>query len=189
MRLSIKNVTGFIYLLKRIRCIVLKKTIWRKYQIGKNFHAGRGVFMWAKKNIIIGDNFYIGKFSQIECNATIGNNVIMANRVAIIGKYDHHYQQIGVPIRLASSIRDKDYNWRGLTSRVVIEDDVWIGYGSIILSGVRISHGSIIAAGSLVTKDIEPFSIYGGVPARKLGNRFENDNDLNEHLRLLKLMS
>jgi chloramphenicol O-acetyltransferase type B len=189
MELRAKNKTGIKYLLKRFRCVVLKKTIWRKYQIGKNFHAGRGVFFWARKNIIIGDNFYIGKFSQIECDSIIGNNVIMANRVAIVGKYDHHYQQVGVPIRLASSIRDKDYDWKGLTSEVVIEDDVWIGYGSIILSGVRISQGSIIAAGSLVTKDIEPFSIYGGVPAKKLGNRFETVNDLDEHLRLLKIMS
>jgi acetyltransferase-like isoleucine patch superfamily enzyme len=140
--------------------------------------------MWAKHSIVIGDNFYIGKFSQIECDAEIGNNVMMANRVALVGRYDHNYMQVGVPTRLASRISDKDYNWKGLNEKVVISDDVWIGYGAIVLSGVSIGQGSIIAAGSLVTKDIEPFSIYGGVPAKKIKNRFDNEEELKEHIRI-----
>jgi acetyltransferase-like isoleucine patch superfamily enzyme len=140
--------------------------------------------MMAKHTISIGDNFYIGKFSQIECDALIGNNVMLANFVGIVGKYDHNYQQIGVPTRLASRIRDKDYSWKGLTSKVIIEDDVWIGFGSIIMSGVKICKGSIIAAGSLVTKDVEPYSIYGGVPAKKISNRFNSDSELEQHIKL-----
>jgi chloramphenicol O-acetyltransferase type B len=62
--------------------------------------------MYAKHSISAGDNFYIGKFSQIETDAEIGDNVSIANSVAFVGKYDHHYQQIGVPIRLASQISD-----------------------------------------------------------------------------------
>ncbi len=170
--------------LKRIRDLYLVKIVWRKYQIGKSFHAGRSVFMWAKNTIIIGDNFYIGKYSMIECDAIIGDNVIIANRVALVGRYDHNYQQVGVPIRLASQIRDTDYDWKGLNLKVIIEDDVWIGYGSIIVSGVRIGQGSIIASGSVVTKDVEAFSIYAGVPAKKIGNRFDNDDDLKKHLQL-----
>ena len=107
--------------------------------------------------------------------------MIWANRVALVGRYDHHYQQIGVPIRLASQIRDADYNWLGLNSITIIEDDVWVGYGSTIMSGVTIHQGSIIAAGSVVTKDVEPFSIYAGVPAKKIGNRFNSAEDLELH--------
>lgn len=140
--------------------------------------------MWAKKNITIGDSFYIGKFSQIECNAEIGNYVMFGNRVALVGRYDHNFQQLGVPMRLSTSIRDDNYNWKGLNEKVIIEDDVWIGFGTIILSGVRICKGSIIAAGSIVTKDIEPFSIYAGVPAKKMRNRFNSDTELQEHLDL-----
>jgi acetyltransferase-like isoleucine patch superfamily enzyme len=140
--------------------------------------------MWAKHNISIGDNFYIGKFSQIECDAEIGNNVIFANRVALVGRYDHNFTQIGVPIRLASRIRDKDYTWKGLDQKVIISDDVWVGYNSVILSGITIGQGSIIAAGSVVTKDVEPFSIYGGNPARKIKDRFESQTDRDEHIRL-----
>jgi acetyltransferase-like isoleucine patch superfamily enzyme len=140
--------------------------------------------MWAKHKISIGDNFYIGKFSQIECDAEIGDHVIMANKVALIGRYDHNYQQIGVPIRLASRIRDTDYNWKGLNEKIVIEDDVWIGYGVIILGGVKIGQGSIVAAGSVVTKDVDPFSIYAGVPAKKVRSRFDTESDLKNHLEL-----
>ena len=140
--------------------------------------------MWAKNNITIGNDFYIGKFSQIECDALIGNHVILANHVALVGRYDHNYQQIGLPIRLASRIRDKDYSWKGLYDKVIIEDDVWIGYGSIVLSGVKIGRGSIIAAGSVVTKNIDEYSIYGGVPARKLNDRFKNLEDREEHIKL-----
>ena len=132
------------FLLTKFKCFLLAKTIWRKYQIGKNFHSGRSVILWAKSQLIIGDNFYIGKFSQIECDAIIGNNVILANHVALVGKYDHNFQQIGVPIRLASQIRNPDYSWKGLNLKVVIEDDVWVGFGSIIISGVKIGHGSIM---------------------------------------------
>ena len=176
-----------IKILKKIYNLYLRKIRFRKYTIGKNFHAGRGIFLWAKNNITIGDNFYIGKYSIIECDTVIGNNVIIANRVSLAGKYDHHFQQIGVPIRLASQIRDKDYNWKGLNQKVIIEDDVWIGVGSIVLSGVTIGMGSIVAAGSVVTKDIEPFSIYAGNPARKIRDRFDSEDQQKEHLRLYNL--
>ena len=166
--------------------IYLRHFKWRKYNIGKNLHAGWGVYLWAKHSISIGDNFYIGRYSFIESDATIGDNVIIANFVSMIGRYDHNHQQVGVPTRLASQIRDKDYNWKGLNYKIIIQDDVWVGVGSIILSGVTIGSGSIIAAGSVVTKDVEPYSIYAGNPARKIRNRFDSDDQLNEHIRLVK---
>lgn len=134
--------------------------------------------------MIIGDNFYIGKYSIIECDAEIGNNVIIANRVSLAGRYDHHFQKVGVPTRLAPQIRDKEYDWKGLNQKIIIEDDVWIGVGCIILSGVKIGMGSIVAAGSVVTKDVEPYSIYAGNPARKIRTRFDSELDLQEHIRL-----
>lgn len=176
-----------ILFLKKIRFLYLINVKWRKYSFGINAYIGRNVYMWAKNSITIGDNFYIGKYSIIECDVEIGNNVLLANRVALIGRYDHHYQQIGVATRLANQIRDKSYNWKGLNSKTIIQDDVWVGYGSIILSGVNIGQGSIIAAGSVVTKDVDSFSIYGGVPAKKMGDRFENSSELEEHIRIYNI--
>ncbi|MBZ9728696.1 hypothetical protein LB467_03270 [Salegentibacter sp. JZCK2] len=157
---------------------------WKKYNFGSNFHAGRGVTMWAKKSISIGNNFYIGRYSQIECDAEIGDNVIFGNNVALVGKYDHHYEQVGAAIRLASQIRDISYSWKGLTSKVIIEEDVWVGFGSIILSGIKIGRGSIIAAGSVVTKDVAPYSIVGGNPAKFIKYRFD-EMEIKEHENIL----
>jgi len=154
------------------RDFLLVNIKWRKFYIGKNFHAGRKVVIWGKNEVVIGKNFYIGKYSKIECDTQIGDNVIFGNNVALVGKYDHHFLQIGTPIRLASQIRDKDYNWKGVNSIVVIENDVWVGYGAIIMSGVKIGRGAVIAAGAIVTKDVEPYSIVGGNPAKEITKRF-----------------
>lgn len=170
---------------KRIYMLISIYTKWRKYQIGKDFHVGLRVRLWAKNKLKIGNHCYIGRDSQIETNCIIGDYVIFGNKCAVVGRYDHNYQQIGVPIRVSSQIRDMDYSWKGIDEITIIENDVWVGYGSIILSGVRIGKGSIIAAGSVVTKDVECYSIYGGVPAKKIKDRFESIQDLEEHKRLV----
>ena len=139
-------------------------------------------------NVTIGNNCYIGRNSQIECNVIIGNEVLIANNVAFIGRYDHHYQQIGKPIRFASQVRDEDYSWLEKDRVTIVEDDVWIGYGAIILSGVTIKKGSIIGAGSLVTKDVEAYSIYVGSPAKKISDRFNNAEELENHKKILSYL-
>ncbi|NLW32506.1 MAG: acyltransferase [Fibrobacter sp.] len=173
-----------IEILKKIKFAYLVHIKYRNISFGKAPYIGRSVYMWSRNSIKIGDYFYIGKYSQIECDAEIGNYVMFGNRVALVGRYDHKYTEIGVPIRFASKIRDRDYNWKGLDQKVVISDDVWVGYGSIILSGVHIGQGSIIAAGSVVTKNVEAYSVYAGVPAKKIGDRFDSENEKKEHISL-----
>ena len=175
-----------IKLLKQARDLFLRKVVFRKYSIGPGFHAGKRVRIWGRQKVVIGRNFYIGRDSFIETDAIIGDNVMLGNRVALIGRYDHHYQQVGTPIRLAMQIRDKDYNWKGLQYITTIENDVWIGYGTTIMGGVRIGEGSIIGACSLVTKDVEPYSIYAGIPAKKVRNRFDEETDLHQHLAIVQ---
>lgn len=100
-------------------------------------------------------------------------------------KYDHHYQQVGVPIRNALSIRDSSYDWKGLNLTTKIGNDVWIGYGSTIMQGVEIADGAIIAAGALVTKNVTPYSIYAGNPAKFIRDRFETEEDKINHITIL----
>jgi len=170
-----------IHKAKHIRNLWLRKVTWRNYDISPGFHAGRGVVLWAKSHLSIGVNCYIGRDSQIECDAEIGHHVIMANRVAFVGRYDHNYLQVGTPTRLANQIRDDNYNWKGLGLKVVVQDDVWIGYGAIILSGVTLGEGCIVASGSVVTRDVAPYTIVGGNPAKQITTRLDNDVERNLH--------
>ena len=172
--------------IRQARDLLLVKVMFRKCTIGKGFHAGLRVRIWGRDTVVIGRNFYIGRDSFIETDVIIGDNVMFGNRVAIVGRYDQHYQLPGVPIRLAPQIRDADYKWKGVGLVTTIENDVWVGYGSTVMGGVTIGEGSIIGAGSLVTKDVEPYSIYAGVPARKIRDRFDNPIDLQTHLKLVQ---
>lgn len=167
--------------LKRLRNEWLRRVVWHRYDIGPRFHCGRNVVLWAKNELKIGSDCYIGRNSQIECDALIGNFVIMANSVAFVGRYDHDYQHIGTPTRLAAEIRDPDYGWHGLGKKVTVGDDVWIGYGAILLSGINIGEGAIIASGSVVTKDVEAYTIVGGNPARPIAERFPDPEERQLH--------
>lgn len=176
-----RSVHWIIQKIKILRNLWLRKVTWCNYDIGRGFHAGRNVVLWARSCLRIGENCYIGRESQIECDVEIGHHVIMANRVSFVGRYDHNYQQLGTPTRMASEIRDESYDWKGLGLKAVVGDDVWIGYGAIILSGVTIGEGSIIASGAVVTKDVPPYMVVGGNPARVITNRFNDPWDLQIH--------
>lgn len=172
-------------LIKKVRVYIIYKIKYKKIlQFGKNFTFGRGTTFYAKNKIKIGDDVYIGKYCSVETDSVIGNGVLIANHVGIIGKYDHNYEQVGSYIRNSAWIGDTDYNWRGLDKKAIIEDDVWIGFGSVVFSGVKIGRGSIIASGTIVTKDVEPYSIMAGVPAKKVGERFDK-NQIEKHELIL----
>lgn len=109
----------------------------------------------------IGDNVSINRNTVIRGNFTIGNNVAIAPNCTIIG-VNHSFDRLDVPIRL------QGVNTRG---GVVIEDDVWIGANCVILDGVTIGSGSVIGAGSVVTKNIPAFSIAVGNPCKVIKSR------------------
>jgi galactoside O-acetyltransferase len=137
-------------------------------------------FILEKPNAVIqiGNNVYIGA-SNIYCsrNIVIGNNVLISWGVKI---YDHNSHSLSpedriYDIRLAgNNVRNGDSltlnkNWNNVdTESIYIKDNVWIGMDATILKGVTIGENSIIAAGSLVTKDVEPNTIVGGNPAKIL---------------------
>jgi acetyltransferase-like isoleucine patch superfamily enzyme len=108
--------------------------------------------------IIIGDNVWIGirnSFATIN-KVQIGNNVLFAGFVHITD-HSHGYENIDKPINGQPLI------YKG---PVIIEDDCWLGFSSEILSGVHIGRHSIVAARAVVTKDVPPYSIVAGNPAK-----------------------
>ncbi len=135
--------------------------------IGNNVYIGKNCCISAIYNLTIGSNIYIGKNVTIEVEGSIGDNTIIANNVGIIGKKDHDYSTSTTPIFHAKTVRED----RVLSAPVSIGEGVWIGFGAIILSGVTIGDNAIIAAGSVVTKDIPPMAISSGNPARIISFR------------------
>jgi carbonic anhydrase/acetyltransferase-like protein (isoleucine patch superfamily) len=116
--------------------------------------------------------FEIGEHSFIGPNAvmgagggiTIGSHVLMGPDI-VISSENHHFDDPQV------RISDQGVFHRG----VVIEDDVWIASKAVILDGVTVGHGSVIAAGAVVTRSVPPYSIVAGVPARVLRRRGEKN--------------
>ncbi|XRG77812.1 DapH/DapD/GlmU-related protein [Rossellomorea sp. GAMAL-10_SWC] len=165
--------------LKLLRCKLLLAK-YKNISIGKYSTFGRGTVFYAPNKITIGNNVYIGKYCSFETDIEVADDVLFGNNVGLIGKYDHDYSFIGKSIKDSPWIGDKDYKFKGKNLKIVVEKDVWIGYGAIIVSGTRIGKGSIVAAGSVVLKDVEPYSIVGGNPARVISNRFTSEQIL-EH--------
>ncbi len=149
--------------------------------IGSDLHIGARCRFWAPESISIGNGVYIGKDVLIECNAEIGDYVLIANRVALIGRHDHDFRAVGIPVRFSpyvgSILKPSQYK----TEKVVVESDVWLGFGAIVLSGVKISRGAIVAAGSVVTRDIGAYEIVAGNPAKKVGLRFKDYSSIQQH--------
>lgn len=117
-----------------------------------------------------GGNISIGRNTHIQpgCNLTaalgsirIGDDVQLAPRCALY-PYQHGYKSL-----------DEAMCWQPITSKgdIVIEDDVWLGVGVIVMDGVTIGRGAIVGAGAVVTESIPPYGIAVGVPARVVGSR------------------
>lgn len=120
-----------------------------------------GIYISSGKNrVTIGHHSHVNQNTFIQA-ATIGNYVMIGPEVAIMAN-SHVYDRTDIPMEQ-----------QGMTeiSPVIIEDDVWIGRNVKIMPGITIKTGSIIGAGAVVTKDVEAFSIVGGVPAKLIKMR------------------
>ncbi|GAA4270099.1 DapH/DapD/GlmU-related protein [Hyunsoonleella aestuarii] len=141
------------YVRRRTR---LDVTPWNKFELGikstiEDFSAiNNGV-----GPVVIGDRTKIGLSNTIIGPVTIGNDIRLAQNITLSG-LNHNYEDITLPI-----------HEQGVsTSPIVIEDETWIGANVVVVAGVTIGKHSIVAAGSIVTKDVPPYSVAVGNPAR-----------------------
>lgn len=171
-------------LIRRLRTWLIIKSSRKILSAGRGIHIGKNCTFWAPDSISLGDNIYIGKNVRIECNTQIGDFSLVANNVAFVGRNDHEFRVIGIPVRFSPWIGRRERSIHR-SELVFIESDVWIGFGSIVLTGVRIGRGAIIAAGSVVTRDVGPYTIVGGNPAKLIGRRFE-ETQIDQHESSIK---
>lgn len=170
-----KRLFALRYLFNHLRTFFLFnfKFPWVKYIGFARIMPG---VVFARFNICLGNNVQFGNNCVISSNLVCGDNVLVASDVSFVDKLDHTYDIPGVLL------------WdspRGPKCTTYVGTDVWIGAGSIILGGVKVGNGSIIAAGSVVTKDIPECEIWAGVPAKKIKNRFNSLDAKNQHLQVI----
>ncbi|HFD2047649.1 CatB-related O-acetyltransferase [Clostridium perfringens] len=128
-----------------------------KIKVGNKTYGPLNVYAWGSENE----------------GLTIGNYVSIANDVKFILGGNHRYDVFSTyPFKVKLGLEKIEAYSNG---EIKINDDVWIGMNSIIMSGVTIGKGSIIAAGSVVTKDVEPYTIVGGNPCKFIKYRFDID--------------
>jgi len=137
------------------------KTLYKNLKIGKNVVISPINQVEFGDDIHISSNVYIMTSSNNNSTIKIGNDVMIANNVMIIGG-NHDISRVDIPMRLQGE---------GKQGHIIIDDDVWIGAGSIILTGVKIGKGSVVGAGSVVTKDVQDYTIVAGNPAKVIKTR------------------
>ncbi|RZK18867.1 MAG: acyltransferase, partial [Flavobacterium sp.] len=121
-------------------------------------------------NVEIGDLVFIGENSRVWSSLSIkvGNNVLISHNVNIHDNNSHpldsNLRRVQAEIILTKGLPDSSFGTK--EDKIVIEDDVWIGFNSSINKGVTVGKGSIVAAGSYVFKDVPPYSVVMGNPAQ-----------------------
>ena len=149
--------------------------------IGKNVNLSRDSWFEDEALISFGNDVYIGPgahFATTHSEIVVGSKVLMGPNVSIFGG-NHNISVIG---KFMFDVHEKNSS---TDANVVIESDVWIGASVIILKGVTIHTGAVIAAGSVVTKDVPEFAIVGGNPAKFIRSRF-TEQELELHKTLIK---
>ena len=159
-------VRAFIYpfIIKRGKGSVIRRKARLDLNISNNFVIGKKTIIEdyviinnGMGDIIIGDNSVITSRVKIVGPVIIGKNILFGSGGQVTG-LTHNFEDINIPIRN-----------QGVSAMVTkIEDDIWIGGNSILIQGITIGTHSMIAAGSVVTKDVEPYTIVAGNPARPI---------------------
>jgi len=116
----------------------------------------------AGEGMVMGDNSNIGPYGYVGCSGfvRIGSGVLMGPNVSLLGE-NHNFDDVSRPIM------DQGVRREGIT----VGDDCWLGAGSVVLAGTTIGNGAVVAAGAVVTRDVPPGVVVGGVPARVIRDR------------------
>jgi acetyltransferase-like isoleucine patch superfamily enzyme len=169
--------------------IIFVRKVWRRtkmYLLRPAFkkHGKKFLFdpddLFTYETIQVGDYVSIGngaKFIALESGIIIGNKVLFGPNVSIRGG-NHNTSVVGRFIYDVQEKRPDD------DQCVIVEDDVWVGTNVVILKGVRVGRGSIVAAGAVVNREVPPYSIVAGIPAKVIKMRFDIDTIMRHEAML-----
>lgn len=149
----------------------VRKRIWRRNNRHNQTYIGE---IAVTNNISVGNGTYgvLNVLNNSEkYKLQIGNYCSIADGVTFIVCSEHRMDTLSTyPFKVVCLQMQK---YEAISKGdIIVEDDVWIGHGATILSGVHIGQGAVVAAGSVVTKDVPPYAIVGGVPAKIIKYRF-----------------
>jgi len=136
--------------------------------LGENVYIGKTVNFKNIQNLKIGSNVSIHSFNYIDAygGIKIGDNVSIANHCTLISS-DHTWSDINTPIKYNDILKKP----------IIINDDVWVAAGCRILGDVKISTRTVVGAGAVVNKNLEAYSLYVGVPAKKIKKLNEGNSN------------
>jgi acetyltransferase-like isoleucine patch superfamily enzyme len=158
-------------------CIIRRGTvIYEGVSIGNGCETGHNVLI--RENVNIGNRCKIGSYTILDGYVTIGNDTVIQSAVYIPPKV-----LIGSRVFIAPRVvfTNDRYPPSRRIVETVVEDDVIIGANSTIIAGIKIGKGSVIAAGSVVTRSVEPYAVVAGVPAKPVMKRDEYDKKKMEY--------
>ena len=153
----------------------IRSHVPKSCQLGKKLIIEKNCIIG--NDINIGDYTFIGSGTRIETNTeSIGKYCSIAPDVKIgVGPHPINYFSTS-PVFYAKYrgvVKEDMFDEYKLSGFTIIEHDVWIGTNAVILAGVRIGTGAVVGSGAVVTKDVEPYAIVGGVPAKLIKYRFD----------------
>ncbi len=160
------------------RSLMRRSAIRKNVTFAPDLRVGSGCFINAADGLTIGAKVAIGTNVWISCNGSIGDGVMIASQVGIVSRYEHDACEIGSLISGSTTLGSPGSRPRDERDAVIIGDDVWIGFNATILSGVTIGKGAVIAAASVVTKNVADYDVVAGNPARRVGERFSQADRL-----------
>lgn len=186
LRLRLGHVAGLVFCERHVRVLHA-----RHVRTGRNLNLEEGcqIMALSKRGIVFGERCTVGRYAQIAPTGILGGVLGEGLRLgdnANIGPYSFigcsGYIEIGARVLMGPRVNllaenhnivaDVPIKSQGVTRQfIVIEDDCWLGAGSTVLAGVTIGHDSVVAAGAVVTRDVTPYSVVGGVPAHVLRTR------------------
>ncbi len=149
---------------------VLRVLIWSVFlkKIGHSITIMNDVIIMSPQKVEIGHHVLLNSGTKIggQNGVIIGNHVLLSYNVNIVSE-DHAYDNPLLPTKSQGYKK---------TGPIIIEDDVWIGANAVIMPNINIGRGAIVGANAVVTKNVEPYTIIGGVPAKLIKFRFKKQD-------------